>query len=99
MFWCMIFSGINIRLTERSTMPVIQQKLFQLSAPRWAIEAFYINEMSFYYTYLDISARLAYYDYDIDNLPTDIGAMFFISIFWQGLAILMMKLLSRSKMK
>uniref|UniRef100_A0A7S0DJA6 ABC transporter domain-containing protein n=1 Tax=Amorphochlora amoebiformis TaxID=1561963 RepID=A0A7S0DJA6_9EUKA len=99
MFWCLIFSGINIRLTERSNQPGFVQLLFQMSPPRWAIEAFYINEMSFYADYLDISARLSYFQYSLDNYNIDIGAMFYIGLFWQGASLMLLKLVGRNRMK
>mmetsp|Transcript_15040 Transcript_15040/g.27083 ORF Transcript_15040/g.27083 Transcript_15040/m.27083 type:complete len:149 (+) Transcript_15040:25-471(+) len=99
LFWCIIFSGTNIRLTERSNMSSFEQFLFQASPPRWAIEAFYVNEMQFYKGYLDISSQLNYYQYDIDNFAIDIQSIFIITLVYYGLTIIFMKMIGRSKMK
>lgn len=97
LFWVMVFSGVQIRLTQRSSMPSFVQFLFQLSPGRWAIEAFYVNEMSRYDGYLDISARMEYFQYDISNYWTAIGSLALIGLFWQGIALAMLKFTHRDK--
>eukprot|EP00470_Lotharella_oceanica_P000916 CAMPEP_0170168654 /NCGR_PEP_ID=MMETSP0040_2-20121228/1607_1 /TAXON_ID=641309 /ORGANISM="Lotharella oceanica, Strain CCMP622" /LENGTH=870 /DNA_ID=CAMNT_0010406947 /DNA_START=54 /DNA_END=2666 /DNA_ORIENTATION=- len=98
-FWLMLFGNNTITLNDRSSLDPFLQWVYQMSLFRWGNEAFYINELKFYNSYLDLDGVLADKGYDIDNFSTDIGAILLITLFYIGLTIVFIKIFGRSKMK
>jgi len=95
--WALVFSGIIPNLSTIPTSPVLKHFKFiwDISAPRWAIELFWLKE---------IHAR----EYEIPTYPNTykpttwpVGFLYivYITIGWNVLAYLAMKLLHRQKQK
>jgi len=95
--WSLVLSGIIPNLTELPKNPILNRLkfLWSLSAPRWAIELFWIKE---------VEAR----EYSIDKYPNTylhetwpVGFLYivYITIGWNVLAYLCMKLLHRQNQK
>ncbi|KAJ3265557.1 hypothetical protein HK104_006280, partial [Borealophlyctis nickersoniae] len=98
LLWALVMSGVMPTLTDVYTSPTYTpvRWLWSVSAPRYAIEAFWIKEVGAYPFEKPVTAP---YEYDWDNFDKDLKAMFLIGVGWMGVAFLGLKLFDRSKHK
>ncbi|KAI9228514.1 MAG: hypothetical protein DHS80DRAFT_27237 [Piptocephalis tieghemiana] len=97
--WAIAFSGVQPAIRQIREEYGWLGWLFGISAPRWAISAFYIKE-SVRKGYEDTpNVGLSIYGYDSDDYGRDIAYCFIIGVMWQTLAFIFMKLLHREKQK
>ncbi|KAI9599551.1 hypothetical protein BDF19DRAFT_419105 [Syncephalis fuscata] len=98
--WAMLFSGVIPDLTEVYTDPVYSYvKVFwQVSSPRYAIEALFIKEVAAR-PFEEIHTKPLPHNYKLDNYGMSLAWMVVIGIGWNVLAIIFMKLTHREKTK
>jgi len=93
--WAIALSGVEPNLIKVQDFTGVSW-LWSISAPRWAISAFYLNEV-YVKKYQEIQVGINAYGYQNDDWVSDIVYTFLIGIGWQVMAFLAMKLLHRSK--
>ncbi|ORX95418.1 hypothetical protein K493DRAFT_372167, partial [Basidiobolus meristosporus CBS 931.73] len=95
--WAIAFSGVEPSLNKvYEDYPASIRWIWDISAPRWAISAFYIAETDAR-SYFRIESGRNYYGYVNDRYWTDIRNVFFIAFGYQALAFFAMKLSHRDK--
>jgi hypothetical protein len=104
LLWALALSGVTPPLWDivprppsSNGFPAAIRWLWDVSAPRWAIEAFYVTEVQSL-PFVE-KAEQAPHTYNYDNYPTDIRNMLQITAAWLFIAILGMKLFNRAKQK
>jgi len=104
LLWALVLSGVVPPLydilpggSSKDGYPGIIQWLWQISGPRWAIEAFYIEEIKSL-PFIE-KTRGAPHMYNFNNYGTDIKNVIFITAGWLFLTILGLKLFNRMKQK
>jgi len=95
--WALVLSGIIPNLSDLDNSAILKKAkfLWSFSAPRWAIEMFWIQEVTsrkFEIDYLP-------HTYKLDTWPVGFLYIFWITLGWNVLAYLGMKLLHRQKQK
>lgn len=98
LIWAIAFSGVEPSIKKADEDKNLIRYLFEISAPRWAISAFYLQETG-KKSYQNINVGLDNYGYENDSYEMDILYIFLIGIGWQILAFLMLKLINRDKQK
>jgi hypothetical protein len=96
--WAIAISGIQPSLKTVQEEHHYLMWLYDLSAPRWAIGAFYLQETETK-RFQDVESAIALYGYQDDNVSSNLAYIVVISIGWQVLAMLCFKLLNRDKQK
>jgi len=96
--WAIAFSGVEPSLADAKTHHPAMNILYDISAPRWAISAFYLKEIQSK-SYENTSVGINAYGYNGDTYQRDILMIFIVGIGWQVLAFIMLKVLNRSKQK
>ena len=110
LIFCLAFSGSNPTLTQVYEKPKSLQRLWSLSGPRWANEAFYINSVEYYQyipsgssfsgaDYMNIDAQLNNFGYNMDYFASDIGAVILCGIGWGFIAVVIMAITNLEKKK
>ncbi|KAJ3269984.1 hypothetical protein HDV01_000747 [Terramyces sp. JEL0728] len=95
LLWALVLSGVVPDLWDvKTSYPSVVQWFWEISAPRWAIEAIWIKEVSA--TGFNLKTD-HFYDFDDYNLC--ITNMIKITLCWHLLSILGLKLFDRSKQK
>jgi len=98
LIFAIVFAGSNPKLPEVDDDYPGMKWVWDISAPRWGIEAFYVSNVE-HYNYMDIDGGLNDRGYNIDNFNTDILNIFLIGGGWMILSFLALKLIDRSKHK
>ncbi|KAF9913217.1 hypothetical protein BX616_010139 [Lobosporangium transversale] len=98
--WALVFSGSSPRLYKVMTSPryASVRWLWTVSAPRWAVEAFYLKEMEFR-DYNELKHHLLVDTFSFDNYKKAISYMLYIALCWNLIVFMLMKLLNRHKVK
>ncbi|KAI1320190.1 hypothetical protein EDD11_001795 [Mortierella claussenii] len=98
--WALVFSGAapHLYLVMTSSGYTYVRWIWNVSAPRWAIEAFYLKEMEFR-NYNEIEHNSLVDMYAFDHYQNAILNMVYISLGWNIIAFALMKLLDRHKVK
>mmetsp|Transcript_28294 Transcript_28294/g.39343 ORF Transcript_28294/g.39343 Transcript_28294/m.39343 type:complete len:888 (-) Transcript_28294:290-2953(-) len=99
MMWTVVFSGGVVLLTEIDDQYEGLTWIWDISPTRWGVEAFFLNEVSFYEYMVGVVRIYSVYGYNEDNLPKDFGIMFALGWFWQFITFILMKLLNRDQQK
>jgi len=105
--FCVLLGGITPTLTEVEKSFSEWTWLWDLSTPRYLVEAFFINELSFYETnpnnssemYINTTSTYELWKYDKSTLEYNIATAFGLSFGWIGLACVMMSMLNHDKKK
>ena len=103
LLWALVLSGVVISLDDVLTYdghvgysPAVQW-LWSISAPRWGIEAFWIQEVQARpFLEKNFPAR---HQYDFGNYYIDLHYMLLIAVGWNILSFIFMKSLNRQHMK
>jgi len=100
-------AGANPNMNSVRDKPRSQQIFWDISGPRWALEAFYVNSIVYYQNvpsgayagqpYQNVIAGLSAVGYDINNYLLDIKGMFWDGVGWSLLALLIMLITSRDR--
>lgn len=95
-------SGSNPSMKEVNDYPSSRSWLWDISGPRWALEAFYVNEVKFYKTvhggpldgekYIDISSGLDNRGYDVNAVSSCLTNIFLCGLGWGSIALVLMLL-------
>jgi ABC-type multidrug transport system ATPase subunit len=95
--WALVFSGIIPNLTSIPSSAILKpiKFLWDCSAPRWAIELFWLVEVHA----RDFEITTYPNTYKPETWPVGFLYIFYITIGWNVLAYLAMKLLHRQKQK
>eukprot|EP00040_Diaphanoeca_grandis_P035847 m.226409 g.226409 ORF g.226409 m.226409 type:complete len:1088 (-) comp33490_c0_seq1:114-3377(-) len=105
--FCVLLGGSTPTLHEVDAEFSEWKWLWALSAPRYLIEAFFINELAFYETnplnhseiYINTTSTYELWDYDRHTLDHNIDVAFGISFGWIAFACLLMILLDHKQKK
>ena len=109
LIFAVALSGSNPNMETVEGKPKGQQFFWMISGPRWALEAFYINGISYYKNvpdtssafegqpYEDINYGLDTVGYDVRNFYMDIHGLFWVGVGWGLLAMLLMVCTAKSK--
>ena len=103
LLWSFLFGGVSPDLADVNDPKGIYGSvawLWNLSAPRWGIEAFYIKEAGArqWAELSNLSVPLTH-TYDRNNFSSDIQNTFTIGVFWAVFAFLTLKLTKRRNQK
>ncbi|KND03224.1 uncharacterized protein SPPG_09010 [Spizellomyces punctatus DAOM BR117] len=101
LLWSMLFGGVNPQLQNvmQTGFYAPIRWLWSVSAPRWAIEAWYIKEAGAR-PWIELHTMpLRQGAYDSGNYATALVSIVYIGLGWALLAILGMKLVNRDKQK
>jgi len=71
MMWTVVFSGGVVLLTEIDDQYEGLTWIWDISPTRWGVEAFFLNEVSFYEYMVGVVRIYSVYGYNEDNLPKD----------------------------
>ncbi|KAI8605104.1 hypothetical protein EDD21DRAFT_299997 [Dissophora ornata] len=98
--WALVLSGTAPHLYKVMTSSgyTYFRWVWNVSAPRWAVEAFYLKEMESR-NYNEIKHNLLGDTYSFDNYQKAIFYMVYISLGWNIISFSLMKLLNRHKVK
>ena len=108
--WCILFGGVTPSLREVNDAAGTYNNLkflWDLSAPRWFNEAYYINEVSYYgknplnesAPYVNLTTAYLSHDYDKDNFNTGIGYGYLLAVGWAVLSLIVMLITNADKKK
>ena len=107
--FCVVFGGNKPTIHEVETESQYQntKSLWDISVPRWAIEALFINQVSYYKSvpsgplegqpYMNLTTGVFEKGYEIDNFDTDVRNCCLLTVGWLCIAFIFMKLTHRSK--
>ena len=97
LLWALVLSGVVPSLSDVSKLPARLQWLWDISAPRWAIEGFWLKEVEIrpWIEKLSSPSNL----YVTGNYFVDVKNLFCIGLVWCVVALLGLKLFNRKKMK
>ena len=101
LIFAVALAGVQPALTDVQEKPLGRQIPWYVSGPRWVLEAFYVNQVSYYQyvpdgtafagaPYLNIYSGLANKGYNIIAFPTDIRAIYLCGFGWSLLALFLM---------
>ncbi|KAF9116038.1 hypothetical protein BGX27_005271 [Mortierella sp. AM989] len=98
--WALVLSGTAPRLYQVMTSSGYSyvRWIWDISAPRWAVEAFYLKEMESR-TYNEIKHNLLGDMYSFDDYQRAILCMVYIALAWNVVTFTLMKLVHRHKVK
>ncbi|ORX95331.1 hypothetical protein K493DRAFT_372289, partial [Basidiobolus meristosporus CBS 931.73] len=103
LFWGILCGGVQPSLATVHEYPGWLKWLWSISGPRWAISAFYLSETkhrsNVWCRYFDVESNLWDYGYQNDTFHWDIVHLFLISLMYNVLSFLALKLTHRSKQK
>ncbi|KAI8902412.1 hypothetical protein BC833DRAFT_573455 [Globomyces pollinis-pini] len=103
LLWALVLSGVMPQLWDvlghgdTEGFPSGIQWLWHVSAPRWLIESFYIQEVQ-HLPFVEKFGK-ASNNYDFDNYELDIKNAILISLGWYFMTLLALKLVNRAKQK
>eukprot|EP01135_Chromosphaera_perkinsii_P007607 Nk52_evm63s914 gene=Nk52_evmTU63s914 len=107
--FCVVYGGNtpSVQEVENDSQYKNQRFIWDVSAPRWAIEGLFVNQLSYYKTvpsgplegqvYMNLTSGVSEKGYDIDNFDTDVQNTLLVTIGWLVLGFIFMKLTHRSK--
>eukprot|EP01135_Chromosphaera_perkinsii_P012005 Nk52_evm13s2568 gene=Nk52_evmTU13s2568 len=107
--FCVVYGGSKPSVHDVDTESQYDgiRWMWDISAPRWAIEGVYVNQVQYYNTvpsgplegqkYMNLTAGLNNMGYDINNYDTDARNVVIITIAWIIFGFIMTKLTHRSK--
>lgn len=86
MLWALVLSGVVPSFADVLTFPTQTQFLWSISAPRWAIEAFWIREMAHrpWIEKLQVNQKNGYTNSEA-QYATDLKNFFLIGVFFYHL--------------
>eukprot|EP00834_Sanchytrium_tribonematis_P003745 NODE_156_length_15158_cov_0.791553.p2 type:complete len:846 gc:universal NODE_156_length_15158_cov_0.791553:6406-8943(+) len=101
LLWGFLFGGVSPDLEDVKSGYGPLQIIWQLSAPRWAIEAFYIKETNArpWAELSPSSGTPLSHSYNRNNFTTCLSMMFGIGLAWAFFSFLALKLSNRRKQK
>ena len=83
--------------------------LWAISGPRWALEAFYIENVRYFKTvpsgpldgdkYIDVQSGLTYRGYELNAYTEDMTLLFLCGLGYTFIALILMKIRHRDKKK
>lgn len=110
LIFAVALAGVQPALTDVQSRPLGRQIPWYVSGPRWVLEAFYVNQVSYYQyvpdgtafagvPYLNIYAGLTNKGYNINAFHTDIRAIYLCGFGWTLLALYLMLVTYADKKK
>ncbi|KAF9921317.1 hypothetical protein FBU30_008696 [Linnemannia zychae] len=98
--WALVLSGTapHLYIVMKNHGYTTVRWVWDVSAPRWGVEAFYLKEMDSR-VYNEINHNLLGDTYAFEHYEGAIMAMVYIALGWNILSFLLMKLLNRHKVK
>jgi hypothetical protein len=96
--WAIALSGVSPSIKSIRDERSYLIWLYNISAPRWAISAFYLQEIESK-SFQNIEVGLELYGYENDSVSLSLVYVLCIALGWQLLAMLSFKLLNRDKQK
>mmetsp|Transcript_12365 Transcript_12365/g.19866 ORF Transcript_12365/g.19866 Transcript_12365/m.19866 type:complete len:200 (-) Transcript_12365:148-747(-) len=100
MMWAFVFSGNN------PTLPNIQDEygkelewIWSISFTRWGLEALYVNQMTFYDEWLNLSTSFTLRQYNPNNFSKNCGIIFALGLLWLFFTYIFLKGCNRAKQK
>ncbi|KAF9347284.1 hypothetical protein BGX26_001227 [Mortierella sp. AD094] len=98
--WALVLSGTAPHLCQVMTSSgyASVRWIWDISTPRWAVEAFYLKEMEFR-TYNEIKHNFLGDLYSFDDYEHAILCMVYIALGWNVISFTLMKLFNRHKVK
>ncbi|EGF80003.1 hypothetical protein BATDEDRAFT_37074 [Batrachochytrium dendrobatidis JAM81] len=97
LLWALVLSGVLPSLDDVSGYPSFFQNFWKISAPRWAVESFWLSELQS----LDWAEKnkAPTNTYEWANNANDLSYMLIIAVGWNLFAFLGLKLFNRTKQK
>jgi len=109
LLYAIAFSGSDPTLTEVRDMSPVVSWLWDVSGPRWALEAFYVSQLKYYERvpsgplknekYMNVDAGLDIFGYNINNFNEGVDSLFWNGLGYGLLALVIMALTNRDKKK
>lgn len=109
LLYAIAFSGADPTLHEVRDMSPVVSWLWDVSGPRWALEAFYVSQLKYYERvpsgplkderYMDIDAGLDLFGYNVNNFNEGVNNLFWNGLGYALLALVIMSLTNRDKKK
>lgn len=98
LLWSLVLAGVSPTLESVQDYPPALKWLWNVSVPRWMIEAFYIKEIQAL-PFKEKNNPVGLGPYKWDNYGLCFSYSIWITITWHILALLALKLFNRSKQK
>jgi len=103
--WCILLGGFQPSLRQVRSEYQGFEWLWDLSGPRWNLEAFFINQMEYYRVsphnsslpYINQTTTFDRYDFDRDSMGSAFTNALLITMGWFAIAGFMMTLANRTK--
>ena len=107
--FCVVYGGSKPSMHDVKTESQYDglRWMWDISAPRWAIEGVYVNQIEYYNTvpsgplegekYMNLTAGINNMGYNINNYNTDARNVFIITLAWIAIGFMFTKLTHRSK--
>jgi len=103
--WCVLFGGFQPSLKDVEQSYDELSFLWDISGPRWGIEAYVLNNLKYYETsplnpsepYINITTTIDGYGYDTDRYNKDFLFLGIICISWLAIALFTMMATNHTK--
>jgi len=103
--WVILLGGYQPRLPQVDEEYEGFTWLWELSGPRWTLEAFFINQLEYYHKnphnssqpYINQTTTYALYDFDRDNFDLTFRNIVLITLGWLMLGMIIMSAADRKK--